>query len=350
MRRLLTTGLLLSAMTVFAQTGPPTTPETPAPPPEHHSARPSQCSRRTAIDPDNVVVIAEAAWKATGSSYEPCNLIRAIHIFNISGDSNSVGSDAIESAPQPCNELYSPYQHFLTIYIPVPLTPKQKGLLAVHNATDVFNVATIALVSGVAIAADPDTAYGPGLKGFGKNFGVSLLQAATGEFFGTFAIPSIVHEDPHYHRMPHGTVPRRILHAISRTVIAQSDSGNNMPNYSTLLTYPINTELSNLYVPGIESDGRSTALRIVTGYALDPTGNLVAEFLPDLAKRVHIRIVVIQRILNQISSTPGAFPHEPLNTIRLTHSPFNAESRSSALKASKCRSNCVLLTKDISGV
>ena len=57
--------------------------------------------------------------------------------------------------------------------------------------------------------------------------------------------------------MPHGTVPRRILHAISRTVIAQSDYGNNMPNYATLLTYPINQQSSRtFYVPGIQSNAR----------------------------------------------------------------------------------------------
>lgn len=305
MRRLLTTGLLLSAMTLFGQTEPPTTPETPAPPTEPTAADlPNAPGEPPASN--NVVVIAEASWKATGGSYERCSLTRAMRIisFDSAGTSNSSGNK-IEPAPKPCNELFNPYQRFLATNVPIPLTPRQKGLLAIHNLTDAANLATIVALSGITTAADPDSAYGPGFKGFGKNVGVSLLQDATGEFFGTFAIPSIVHEDPHYHRMPHGTVPRRIIHAISRTVMAQSDNGNNMPNYATLLTYPINAEISNLYVPGIQSDARSTTVRIFTSYALDPVGNLITEFLPDLASRVHIRIIVVQRILNQISSTPG---------------------------------------------
>lgn len=301
MRRLLTTGLLLSAVTVFGQATSPATPETSAPPSEPTAAGlPNAPGEPPASD--NVVVIAEASWKATGGSYERCSLTRAMRIITF--DSTVISND-IEPTPKPCNELFNPYQRFLSTNVAIPLTPKQKGLLAIHNLTDAANLATIAVVSAVTTAVDPDSAYGPGLKGFGKNVGVSLLQDATGEFFGTFAIPSIVHEDPHYHRMPHATVPRRILHAVSRTVIAQSDYGNNMPNYATLLTYPINAEISNLYVPGIQSDAASTTKRIFTSYALDPVGNLITEFLPDVASRVHIRIIVVQRILNQISSTPG---------------------------------------------
>jgi hypothetical protein len=78
-----------------------------------------------------------------------------------------------------------------------------------------------------------------------------------------------------------------------------------MPNYAVLLTYPIDAEISNLYVPGIQSNGASTAKRILTGYALDPTNNLLTEFLPDIASRIHVRVIVVQRILNNIASTSG---------------------------------------------
>jgi hypothetical protein len=81
-----------------------------------------------------------------------------------------------------------------------------------------------------------------------------------------------------------------------------------MPNYATLLTYPINAELSNFYVPGIETDHASTLTRIFTGYALDPVNGILNEFLPDVASRVHIRIIVAQRILNNIASSNNGVP------------------------------------------
>ena len=73
-----------------------------------------------------------------------------------------------------------------------------------------------------------------------------------------------------------------------------------MPNFSTLLTYPITAELSNLYVPGVQKDAASTARRIGIGLATDPAGSIVAEFLPDVARRVHIHVVFVQEILNEM--------------------------------------------------
>jgi hypothetical protein len=144
------------------------------------------------------------------------------------------------------------------------------------------------------------------MKGFGKIVGVTLSQDATGQFFGTFAIPVIAHQDPRYFRMPHEKISRRILYSLSRTFVSRHDDGRSMPNYATLLTYPIGAELSNLYVPGISTNGASTAARILTGYALDPANSLLNEFLPDVASRVHVRIIFVQRILNNVASTEGA--------------------------------------------
>ena len=75
-----------------------------------------------------------------------------------------------------------------------------------------------------------------------------------------------------------------------------------MPNYGTLLTYPISAEISNLYVPGVHSDGPSTVARIVTGLATDPANNLLTEFLPDVARRIHVRIIFVQRIINNVAT------------------------------------------------
>jgi len=183
-----------------------------------------------------------------------------------------------------------------------PLTSAQKGYLAARDVVDPFNLVVIGGEAAGAVATNAHSAYGPGFKGFGRLSGYYLLQDAQGEFFGTFLIPSIVHEDPRYRRMQHASVPRRILHALAHTVVAQHDDGRYMPNYATLLTYPISAELSNLYVPGVQGNASSTMRRIGIGLATDPASNLVAEFLPDLARRVHVRSVFIQQIVNQMAT------------------------------------------------
>ncbi|WP_263383004.1 hypothetical protein [Granulicella arctica] len=200
----------------------------------------------------------------------------------------------------------NPYQRFLNYPGALALTPRQKGLLAIRDLTDPGNLFTITANAGFTVGIDSHTAYGPGLKGFGRDIGYSLVQDATGEFVSTFVLDSLFHEDPHYHRSPQASVPRRFLHAVRHTVISQHDDGTPMPNYSTLLTYPISAEIANLYVPGVHGNGPSTVARIATGLASDPIDNLITEFLPDFAKRVHIRIVFVQQILNNVSQRPGS--------------------------------------------
>ena len=309
MRWALILGLLFSSGMVEAQTTAPPSDVTPPAiaTPDTASASPVSSSNdlpdapsEVALNQDNVVVVGEAAVKASGKS-QSCNAKKAMGFIYV--DPKRAGEK-----PQPCSELVYPYQRFLATNVVIPLTWQQKGYLALHDVTDPGSLATIALISGITTAADPHSAYGPGLKGWGKNAGVSLLQNATAEFFGTFAVPSIMHQDPRYYRRPDEPFKKRLIYAISRTVISRHDDGSPMPNYGTLLEYPINAELSNLYVPGIESDGASTAKRILIGYAIDPTNNLLAEFLPDVAKHVRIRIIFIQQFLNNIAANPNGLP------------------------------------------
>jgi hypothetical protein len=298
MRRLLTTGLLLSAMTAYAQTIPANPSATPISPPDSTSSELPDAPDPGQSQQENVVTVAEASFKTTGNGAHHCGFFSAMKVVYID-------PSRYDQVPKPCTELIYPYQRFLTSNIVIPMTWQQKGYLALHDLTDPANIGTILGISAITIGADSHSAYGPGMKGFGKIVGVSLLQDTTGQFFGAFAIPVIAHQDPRYFRMPHAAIAKRIVYSISRTVISRSDTGKSIPNYATLLTYPIAAELDNLYVPGIHTDAASTLTRIATGYGLDPVNNLLTEFLPDVASRVHVRVIFVQRILNNIASTNG---------------------------------------------
>lgn len=247
-----------------------------------------------AVQMNDAVAVGKTSLRAEGKDQKPCNLRGAI--WTIYYDPKKM-----DQPPPRCSELVYPYQRFLDTNVPIPLSWKQKGYLAVHYTTDPASVGTIVGIAGINIALDSHTAYGPGWKGFGQLAGVSLLQNATAEFFGTFAVPSLTHQDPRYFRQPNKPFKKRILYAISRSYISRSDDGRAIPNYGVFATYPIVAELGNLYVPGIQSDGASTAKRILTGYALDPVNNLVNEFLPDMASHIHVRIIFFQQILNNLA-------------------------------------------------
>ena len=78
-----------------------------------------------------------------------------------------------------------------------------------------------------------------------------------------------------------------------------------MINYANLVGFAIDDEISNLYVPGRETNLPASAARYGIGLALAPTDNFITEFVPDVASHIHVRVVLIQRIINQVAKTDG---------------------------------------------
>jgi hypothetical protein len=208
----------------------------------------------------------------------------------------------VNSAPCPPRvPIIGWYMRFVNGREVRPLTPKDKGLLAVRDFIDPFNAITIAGNSAIYIGIDSHTAYGPGMTGWGKNVGISYAQDGISEFFGTFLIPSIAHQDPLYHRMPKASGPRRFAHAVSQVVWTQGDHGRGMLNYANLIGFAIDGQFTNFYVPGVQTNAGATAKRYLIELGVAPAGNILAEFLPDIARHIHVRVVIVQRIINQVS-------------------------------------------------
>jgi hypothetical protein len=213
--------------------------------------------------------------------------------------------------PEPClplAPLIDWYARFLNGPQVKALSPKQKLWLGTRNLLDPFNGLTILGSSAIDVGFNSHGPYGPGMTGFGRNVGVSFTQDLTGEFFGTFLIPSIAHQDPHYHRLPNATIKRRVAHALYQVVWTQGDDGKEMPNYANLVGFAIDDEIGNLYVPGQQTRLSASAVRYGTGLATAPIDNFITEFLPDVARRIHVRIVLVQRIINRVANTGGTGP------------------------------------------
>jgi hypothetical protein len=225
-----------------------------------------------------------------------------------SNPDNSPDDEKLKPAPCPALEvviepLINWYGRFIDGPQVKPMTPKEKAWLAVRNVSDPFTALTITADAAIAVGANAYSPYGPGMTGFGRYVGVSYTEDMTGEFFGTFLIPSIVHQDPHYHRMPKASMKRRIAHAIYQVVWTQGDNGKGMVNYADLVGFAFEGEIGNLYVPGQKTNLSASAERYATGLATAPIDNFITEFLPDIARRIHIRDVLIQRIINQVAKT-----------------------------------------------
>ncbi len=201
-----------------------------------------------------------------------------------------------------CHPIASPFSQYLRWPDVVPLTARDNLRSAVRGVIDPFNLITIAGDAAVGIGSDSHTAYGPGFDGFSKYAGVSLTEDMTGEFFGTFLVPSLAHQDPHYHREPFMPIKHRILHAIVQVVWSQSYTGKPMFNYANIVGGIATAVVSNTFVPGPNRQGfGNTAQRLALAFAISPSGNFIEEFVPDLASHVNFRVVIFQRILNTVT-------------------------------------------------
>jgi hypothetical protein len=184
-------------------------------------------------------------------------------------------------------------------------SPGSLARLAMHSIADPFNLLTIVGTSAYSVATDAHSLYGPGMTGWGKLSGVALTQDMTGEFFGTFLIPSIDHEYPHYIRMPNASLARRIAHCIYQPFWTVSDTGRPMVNYSNLVGTVADEAVDISYVPYQQVGWGPSAERIATAWATAPLGNFVTEFVPDVARHVNLNIVFVQRIIDRVAVEDG---------------------------------------------
>ncbi len=220
-----------------------------------------------------------------------------------SGPPSCPANASVAGAPKmTCVPAFNPFERFLSSTAPHPLTPRQKLYLAGRNVIDPFNLLTIVGTSAISVASNPDSAYGPGMPGFGKYTGVAFTQDMTGEFFGTFLIPSLAHQDPHFHRMPNASLKMRVAHAIYQVVWTQGDTGKPMFNYATVFGTVLDEGVSDLYVPDRKTGLRPDFARVGTSIATAPIGNFITEFLPDLARHINVRVVLVQRIIDRVAA------------------------------------------------
>ena len=186
------------------------------------------------------------------------------------------------------------------------LSSMDKLRIAASDVVDPFNLLTIGATAAISVGSDPQSHYGPGVKGWAKNSGTLLTEDMTGAFFCTFLIPSITRQDPRYYRMPNASIPKRIENVLIQPVWSRSDNGGHMPNWGMLIGVPAAVTLANVYVPGRKQGVWPTVETSAIAIATAPTDNLINEFLPDVAKHFSFHIVLIQRIVNHLTLTEGS--------------------------------------------
>ena len=240
----------------------------------------------------------------SGASMIATGGLRAVSVLGMGETERTAGASAVES--KVCSHFVAInwYNRFVTGPDVMRFSPEQKLRLAMNNLINPFNLGTIVGEAGYSIATNAHTPYGPGFAGWGKLSGTNFTQDMTGEFFGTFLIPSITHTDPHYHRRPDLSFPRRVLHCITQTYWQRGDNGSSNFNYSQIVAPTIDISISNLYVPGLQTHFSADAERYGVGLATAPIDNFITEFVPSIASKIHTHVVFMQRVINHVAVNP----------------------------------------------
>ncbi len=167
-----------------------------------------------------------------------------------------------------------------------PLTVRQKWELAYKQSVDPFNIFSAGLGAAFSQAGNQTPKFGVGSGAFGERFGAALADATTQNFFSAGLLATVLHQDPRYFRMgPRASVGKRVLYSLSRVFVAYQDSGKATFNASGIGGMALGIAASNSYYPGSSRRGIVMAGRIETSLFSDVTGNLMAEFWPDIHDR-----------------------------------------------------------------
>jgi len=177
-----------------------------------------------------------------------------------------------------------------------PLGVKGKFRLAVIDSTDPVAIFASALDAEVGNATQGAPGLHRGALGFGQRFGMSLGGQTTGEFLSTFAVSSVFHQDPRYHREPGASTKARIAHAFSQVLITRSDSGKPMFNFAEFLGTTSTFLVANTFNPEWKNTPGANANRIFVSIGSDAAWNLLTEFLPDIARHMNPKLFVLRRL------------------------------------------------------
>lgn len=168
----------------------------------------------------------------------------------------------------------------------VSLTPKEKIGLAFHSAVDPVTFATAFLVAGYRETLDDDPGFGWGPVGYFKRSGAAYLDAFDGTMIGNGFLPSLLHQDPRYFRLGHGTTRHRLLYAAATSFICRHDNSHRWePNYSNVLGNIASGALSNLYYPSQSSGWGQTIGNGMIVTAEGTVGGIFQEFWPDISRK-----------------------------------------------------------------
>ncbi len=169
-----------------------------------------------------------------------------------------------------------------------PLTSGEKFKLFLDTSLSPPQILVSAASAGISEARGTLAGYGQGGEGFGKRFGSSMASNASSHFFGTFLLPSALHEDPRFFVRFNGGWKLRVGHALKRTLVIRTDEGGSRFNVPGTLGPLLAEGLANTYLPDSERTAGKTFERFGIRIGFGAVNNLLREYWPTIFKSLRI--------------------------------------------------------------
>ncbi len=166
----------------------------------------------------------------------------------------------------------------------MPITRKQKMIIATKDTIDYPLFLLGAGLAGIAQLTDEHPRFGQGLVGYAHRYGTSYADEAIGNYMTEGILPVLFHEDPRYFRMAHGPKGKRVWYAATRIFVTKTDSGGTSFNFSEVVGNSIAAAVGNAYYPG-ETTAWDNVSRLAQELATDSISQVLKEFWPDIKQR-----------------------------------------------------------------
>lgn len=254
----------------------------------------------TDVAPGSYVITVEASGFTPFRT--PEFTVAAQQVYSLPAISLSVARQTASVVVRPTEEIaaeqlkaeekqriFGIFPEFYTSFIPdaAPLTSNQKLSLAARDSFDPVSFMLVSVTAGIQQANNAHKGYGQGAAGYEKRWGAAFVDQTSADLLSHYVFASLLHQDPRYFYQGTGTKKSRLFHALSYSVVARSDRGKTMFNYSYLLGDLCAGALSNAYYPRADRGANLVFTNAAIGIAGRAGLGLFREFVaPHLTKNL----------------------------------------------------------------
>jgi hypothetical protein len=167
-----------------------------------------------------------------------------------------------------------------------PMSSAEKWRLATKTSFDPSTFLVAGVFAGIGQAEHQFPSWGQGAKGMGRRFSAAVADQVVVDYLTGAVFPILLHQDPRYFRMEHGSFIRRFGYAVGRIVITRTDTGAKQVNYSEFFGDAAAAGISNAYIPVQDRTFGATFQKFTAQLATDAFFNVLKEFWPDIRDKL----------------------------------------------------------------